>query len=432
MSDNGDDIFDENTSQDPEQGSGLQTARQVLSNVSPFSGRERTERERESGQTVRGTQLAQGKEEPNSENLQTLSQRHTEAARQSNKIIDEVIRDLNEGLSQTGKRVQEELNNYEEHAETEVDEQLTWEYDINRSLGEEIEELGVYARQRSDQLEEVHSELVNINSTINNKAEQIQENKSDIRSIESKAEEARINDSLDKKNRTTDSELEQAGIEDREEFAEAVAEATSESYMADVRQLQEENEELSHQVRKLKVQEDNKEDVRDELLEEVTSAYDTHFDEIGEVSQEITSALHEEIGYLEDLAGMELPNLTEEQGVKHVSDAENDLQRSREAAATGVVERINTLYSSLNDIETEADDLVGILPDTYVEDGVFRNYEDRVELIGGMLEEVSGGHDSLEDRVDSLYQEATGESLYEAFDDADATLALERAEYREE
>lgn len=433
MSDDANEIFDENLVEgDNSLMDEIDELRERVSNRFPLSARERTGKEREAKHTTRGTKSKKAEGEPNPEALHTAAKRHAEASQKANAVVDQVIGDMNEGLSQTAQQTQEELNNYSEHAEQSVDEALQWSHNPNRST-DETDNLLAYGRDKSNELRSVFNRLSGINGALNEKTQEretLQEEKTDL---EERANEVKVEHEIEKKTRMTDSETDEAGINDQDRFAGSVADSTSGELLDRAEEKEERISSLNNNISKLKDKEDEAEDYRDELVNDVDEAYGPHFDELNNVAHGVTSQLHEDISLLESLAEMPMPNLDETQGVKHVSDAQAEHQRSVDKVAKDLAERVDTLYESIENVRGEAEELVEVLPENYLEDGLFdRAYDEEIERIEGMQEEVAGEYDTVLDRVNEAYEGATGQELYEAFEDAETTVSLLRASHKQE
>ncbi|MFB6147485.1 MAG: hypothetical protein ABEJ66_01235, partial [Candidatus Nanohaloarchaea archaeon] len=385
--------------------------REVVGNVT--SGEERN-----ASSTVTGSKSgAEGMDEtdPSGERLRSTAARHAEQSRQSNRVVDEVVREENETLSQTALDVERELNRYLAHGEQDIPEGLEWEYQPERSLetGDmEVDNLLSYLSGRSSELDDVFEKIGHVDRSINRFRDQLEDVESELeeRREEKKSEGERV--LTEKQDRMTSSEARNSEIDDLLEFAEDVSQSKESHIQQDIDELEETKQELDRRVSSLEGVESSLYDARDEIIDEIEEVYEPHAEEMETVGHQLAEQLEEDVGYLEDLAQMDLANLTEEHGVKHVDDAANDLQNSREEAAYDLAERISEMAGYLADLQREHQDLVDLLPEQYLEDGEFSRVDTSIAFLDDLDERLSGSYDSFGERVDSAYEEATGESLY--------------------
>lgn len=415
----------------------LDSIRGLLGNQVPDSARERSGRERQASRTVRGKRANPGEREgtPNPQALRAHSQTHAEDARQRNRAIEEQVRDFNEGLAQTASDLEDELEEFIEYGEREVSDELEWEHNPGRSFEtEEVsgDNLFSYLADRSEELDNVFDKITNVNSTIESDRERKSSLEDELEEKRQKKPEEEERVRLEKQDNMTASEAREAEIDEITSFADDVAESKASVIGEEIEELEASLSAVNDRIASLEDTESALYDAREEIVDEIEEVYEPHAERMEEVVRGLSRELDEGIGYLEDLAGIELPNLTEEQGTKYVDDAASELQRARGEAADALVSRISELATYLANVEDEHEDLVSVLPDQYVEDGQFARIDVADDVLSGVSDELSGSYDTVMDRISDAYQEATGENFYEAFDDADSTIAQLRASYADE
>ncbi|MFB6204850.1 MAG: hypothetical protein ABEJ75_04340 [Candidatus Nanohaloarchaea archaeon] len=416
----------------------FERTRDIISNVAPVGARESSGEERNASNVVPGSKSNVGNIEepqPREDALRSKSARHVENARQSNRVVDELIREENEGLASSALEVEEELNEFLAYSEQDVSGELDWDYNPERSLEtaeQEVDNLLSYLSERSGELEDVFEKIGHVDRSINSFRDDLKDVESRLGDKKAEQQEEGERVLVEKQDRMTPSEARNADIGDLLEFAEDVSGSKEADIQQSIDELVETKNELDRRVSSLEEVESTLYDARDDVIDEIESVYKPHAETMESVGHELVEQLEEDIGYLESLAAMEEPNLTEEQGTKHVDDAAGDLQKTREEAAYGLVERINEMAHSLGELMQEHDDLVDLLPEQYLEDGEFDRVDTSIEFMESLDERLAESYDSPADRVAEAYEEATGESLYDALDDADSTLAHLRATYADE
>lgn len=418
-------------------GSGIMgKTRDFLGNLTSDSARERTGRARQASRTVRGKRSrANAAGDPSPRVLQSKASNHAEDARQRNRTIKEELEDFDEGLSQTAEQIEDELEEFVAYGEQEVSESLQWDYNPDRSLdtGEESgESLFSYMADRSAHLEDVFEKITNVNGTIDTSRDRKEELESELedKREEMPEEEERVR--VEQRNNMTASEAREADLDEIAGFADDVADSKEAHIGNQIEDLKDQLDKVNKKISSLEGRESALYDARNEIVDEIEEVYEPHAEAMEETVRALSEELEEGIGYLEALGSMELPNLTEEQGTSFVDAAEAELQRTRQQASDAVVSRIGELATYLANIEKEHSDLVSVLPDQYVEDGEFQRIDIADEVLSGVSDELAGSYDTVMDRIDTAYQEATGESVYEAFDDAESTIAHLRAGYADE
>ena len=398
--------------------------RQRIGNLIGVLPSEDTGHKRRADRAVTGARASDSDREPEGERLQALSEGHAEYTEQAEDVVREVLGELNEGISQQAQAVQEELSRYEAAGGRNIDENLRWERNPHRSVGEDVDNLLNYGREHSDDLSSTFDGLQAINSAIEEARTKRTGAQEEIEDLKERAQEQRREARIEKHERPTESELDAAGVDDRDEFASDVSEATGDSFQPEIDELEQLKRRLDSDINAYRNQEGELEDQRDELASDVDEAYQPVFDDMLETVLSVQPELETALNRLEEVAyGMETPQIEETEGVPMVETAKSELQDSRMSAAIALAQRVDELYASVAGAQQEASQLIGVLPDEYEDEGLFdRHYQRDLDTIVSVEERASSDYDSVGQRVDAAFQEIADETVFDALEDAGGTV----------
>jgi DNA repair exonuclease SbcCD ATPase subunit len=408
--------------------------RQRVGNLIGGLPSEETGDRRSADRVVTGARATDPDGAPEGERLQALSEGHAEYTEQAEDAVREVLGELNEGISQHAQAVQEELSRYEAAGGRNIDDDLRWERNPHRSVGEDVDDLLNYGREHSEDLSSTFNRLQAVNSAINEARSERSEAQDEIEDLQEEAREQRREARIEKHERPTDSELDAADIDDRDDFASDVSEATGDSFQPEIDELEQLKRQLDSDISAYRDQETELEDQRDELASDTDEAYGQAFDDMLETVLSVQPELETALDLLEDVAyGMETPQIEETEGAPIVETAKSELQDSRMSAAVALAQRVDELYASVAGAREEASELVGVLPDEYEDEGLFdRDYGRELDRIVSVEDQASGDYDSVGKRVDAAFQEVADETVFDALEDAGGTVRALGASYAEE